>query len=126
MSRAPLRVLLVLFVATILAATAAAPTAWAWSQTYVSNVNWGPASSKASIYGQITFNYVSFTHPYGGLPQMGTTLCDSTFTSCYAWRWSNTGLITDERNISYGAAACKANPGNGYVVWVNYCATGNG
>jgi hypothetical protein len=120
------RVPLVLSLAACIAATIAAPAGWAWSQTYVSSVGWGPGSSDISKSGQITFNYVSFSHPWGGLPQMGSTLCNSAATSCYAWRWSNTGLITDERNISYGLAACKTNIGNGYLVYVNYCATGNG
>ena len=117
--------MLVLFAAAIIAAAVVAPPAGAWSQTYVSSANWGPGSSEVSKSGQITYNYVSFTHPYGGLPQMGTTLCNSS-GSCYDWRWSNTGLITDERDISYGYAACKANVTNHYGVYVNYCATGNG
>jgi len=118
--------MLVLFAAAIIAAAVVAPPAGAWSQTYVSSANWGPGSSEVSKSGQITYNYVSFSNPYGGLPQMGTTLCNSAITSCYTWRWSNAGPITDERNISYGIAACKANPGNHYLVFVNYCATGNG
>lgn len=126
MRSAPIRSILVLSATAIMAAAVAAPPAGAWSQTYVSSANWGPGSSDISKSGQITYNYVSFAHPYGGLPQMGTTLCNSALTSCYTWRWSNTGGITDERNISYGVAVCKANPGNGYLVWVNYCATGNG
>lgn len=111
--------------AVLLAALVAAPTAFAWSQKYEQNANWGPGSSKASVTNSVTYNYVSFAHPYGGLPQMGTTLCNSSGTSCYTWRWSNTGLITDERNIAYGFAVCKANIGNGYLVWVSYCAAGN-
>jgi hypothetical protein len=101
------------------------PAALSWSQTYEQNVFWGPGSSKISATNSITFNYVSFSHPYGGLPQMGTTLCNGQAQNCYAWRWSNTGLITDERDIAYGLAACKANIANQYVLWVNYCATGN-
>jgi hypothetical protein len=62
----------------------AAPSAQAWSQTYVRNANWGPGSSQASFTNSITYNYVSFSNPYGGLPQMGTTLCNSAGTSCYA------------------------------------------
>ena len=100
------------------------PGAGGWTQTYEQNVVWGPGSSKISATNSITFNYVSFSHPFGGLPQMGTTLCN-TSNSCYTWRWSNTGLITDERDISYGYAACKSNVGNNYQVYVNYCATGN-
>jgi hypothetical protein len=112
--------------AVLAAALAGTPPAWAWSQTYVRNANWGPGSSQASFTNSITYNYVSFSNPYGGLPQMGTTLCNSAGTSCYTWRWSNAGSITDERNISYGYAVCKANIGNHYLVWVNYCAAGNG
>lgn len=113
------------FVAVCAAAVVVVPGAYAWSQTYEQNVVWGPGSSKISYTNSITYNYVSFSHPFGGLPQMGTTLCN-TSNSCYDWRWSNTGLITDERGISYGYAACKSNLGNHYQVYVNYCATGNG
>ena len=113
-------------VALLLAALVAAPSAAAWSQIYEQNANWGPGSSKASATNSVTYNYVSFSHPYGGLPQMGTTLCNAAGTSCYSWRWSNAGPITDERNISYGYAVCKANIGNHYLVWVSYCAAGNG
>jgi hypothetical protein len=100
------------------------PAAFGWTQTYEQKVIWGPSSEKASATNSITFNYVSWTDPHGGSPQMGTTLCTPQAV-CYAWRWSNTGLITDERSISYGFAACKANGGNQYVVYVQYCATGN-
>ena len=99
--------------------------ALAWSYPYEKNVVWGPGSSKISPTNSITYNYVSFSNPSGGLPQMGTTLCNSSATSCYDWHWSNTGLITDRRTISYGFAACKANRGNNYVVYVSYCTTGN-
>ncbi len=109
---------------TLLAAIAT-PEAFGWSQTYESNVTWGPASFKTSSWNSITYNYVSFQNIYGGLPQMGTTLCN-TSSVCYSWRWSNTGLITDERTISYGQAVCKANVANTYQVYVRYCATGNG
>jgi hypothetical protein len=111
--------------ACVLVAAVCVPSAWGWSQTYEQNVDWGPGSAKASAWNSITWNYVSWEDPHGGLPQMGTTLCN-TSGSCYAWRWSNLGLITDERSISYGLAACKANGGNQYIVWVRYCATGNG
>jgi hypothetical protein len=111
-------------VAVCAAAVVFVPGAGGWSQTYEQNVVWGPGSSKISATNSITFNYVSFTNSFGGLPQMGTTLCN-TSNSCYSWHWSNTGLITDERDISYGYAACKANIGNNYRVYVNYCATGN-
>jgi len=113
------------FTTVCVAAIVLVPSAWGWSQTYEQAVVWGPGSSKISATNSITFNYVSFSHPFGGLPQMGTTLCNSS-GSCYDWRWSNTGLITDERDISYGYAACKANVTNHYGVYVNYCATGNG
>jgi hypothetical protein len=114
------------YIVPICAATVVfAPGAHAWSQTYEQNVVWGAGSSKISATNSITFNYVSFSNPFGGLPQMGTTLCN-TSGSCYATRWSNTGLITDERAISYGWASCKSNVGNNYQVLVNYCATGNG
>jgi hypothetical protein len=103
-----------------------APASLGWSQTYEQNANWGPGSWKISAKNSITYNYVSFGNPYGGLPQMGTTLCNSAGTSCYTYRWSNTGLLTDERSISYGFAECRANVGNQYVVLVYYCATGNG
>jgi hypothetical protein len=118
------RVILVLALAAIMGAVTA-PAAWTWSQPYVQNATWGPGSSQISATNSITFNYVSFSHPWGGLPQMGTTLC-TTSSSCYEWHWSNNGLITDERDIAYGYAACKANIGNKYLVYVNYCATGNG
>jgi hypothetical protein len=111
--------------AALLAALAGAPSAFAWSQIYEQNVVWGPGSSKISATNSITYNYVSFVSSNGGLPQMGTTLCNASATSCYAWRWSNTGLITDRRAISYGFAVCKANSGNNYRVYVRYCETGN-
>jgi hypothetical protein len=72
------------------AAVVVVPGASAWSQTYEQNVVWGPGSSKISATNSITFNYVSFSHPFGGLPQMGTTHCNSS-NSCYSWHWSNTG-----------------------------------
>ena len=112
--------------ACFLCAGVCVPAASAWSQTYEQNANWGPGSSKASATNSIAYDYVYFDNPYGGLPQMGMSLCNSAATSCYAYRWSNTGLITDERSISYGFAVCKANTGNNYLVLVHYCATGNG
>jgi hypothetical protein len=109
----------------LVAALAGAPAAFGWSQIYEQNVVWGRGSSKISATNSITYNYVSFASSNGGLPQMGTTLCNASATSCYAWHWSNTGLITDRRTISYGFAACKANSGNNYLVYVRYCETGN-
>jgi len=110
----------------IMAAAVVTPAALAWSQTYEQNVVWGAGSTKISNANSITSNYVSFDDFQGGLPQMGTRLCDSSGLNCNHWRWSNTGLITDERNIAYGVASCKANSGNNYLVYVRYCATGNG
>jgi hypothetical protein len=115
----------VLVVAALTAAASPDPAS-AWAQTYEQNVVWGPGSSKISATNSITYNYVSFANSSGGLPQMGTTLCNASATSCYAWHWSNTGLITDRRTIAYGFAACKANSGNNYLVYVRYCETGNG
>src|SRR5439155_25877639 len=126
MRTSPGRSMLVLFAAAIMAAAVVVPAALAWSQTYEKNVVWGADSTKISLANSITYNYVSFDNFQGGLPQMGTRLCDSSGLNCNDWRWSNTGLITDERNIAYGVASCKANAGNNYLVYVRYCATGNG
>jgi hypothetical protein len=115
-----------LLVFAVLAVAVAAPAAFGWSQTYESNVVWGAGSTKISYANSITYNYVSFDKINGGLPQMGTRLCNSSGLNCNDWRWSNNGLITDERGIAYGVAACKANDGNNYLVYVRYCATGNG
>jgi hypothetical protein len=66
----------------------------------------------------------NFSNIFGGLPQMGTRLI-SGGGSPYTWTWSNTGSIEDYRSISYGAAQCMANSGNGYAVYVSFCWAAN-
>ena len=80
-------------------------------------------SFDTSTWNQLRWNMVDFDNRYGGLPQMGATLCST--AACYSWVWSNTGYILDERNMAYGRAVCLANDGNGYSVYVYYCETGN-
>lgn len=75
-------------------------------------------------YNLRQYNAVSFDNPYGGLPQMGTTY-QRTNGEAYAWTWSNTGWLYDDRTISYGKALCKANVGNNYQVYNYWCETGN-
>lgn len=106
----------------------AAAGALAWGQTYVSGVAWSAGQSAQSGFNySISHNIVGFENTYGGLPQMGTRYVKSDGSSSYSWMWSNTGYLADYRSgYSYGAAQCKANPGNGYLVWVSYCYTGNG
>lgn len=100
--------------------------ALAWSQTYVSAATWGPGSMDNSAYNSsLKGNVVSFDNRYGGTPYMGTTFIDSNGNALVAYRWENDGYILDDRNISYGAARCRASGDNNYSVYVSYCYTNN-
>ena len=100
-----------------------ATAALAWSQYYeqirhsVRATSGLPPTTRESTRTRSTFQH------FGGLPQMGTRLI-SGGGSPYTWTWSNTGSIED-RSISYGAAQCMANSGNGYAVYVSFCWAAN-
>ncbi len=68
---------------------------------------------------------VTFSHPWGGLPQMGTRYINSAGDGLTSYQWSNTGTLTDYRDVYYGAGECKANSGNGYKVHIIRCYVQN-
>jgi len=114
----------VLGVAVLAAAVGA--TALGWSQTYVQNATWSAGSKAHSGYNSnLQGNAISFTNPWGGLPQMGSRYINSGGGGINSYVWSNTGSLVDHRTVSYGAAECKANDGNGYQVYIYYCYTNN-
>jgi len=97
-----------------------ATAALAWSQYYEQNTSFSAGDLRTSAYNSgVDQNKVNFSNIFGGLPQMGTRLI-SGGGSPYTWTWSNTGSIEDYRSISYGAAQCMANSGNGYAVYVSF------
>lgn len=103
-----------------------AAQALAWSQTYVSSATWGAGSKDNSGYNSgLNNNFTSFDNRYGGSPQMGTRYIDSNGNGLVSYQWSNTGWLNDDRSVSYGAAECAANSGNGYRVYVYQCYTDN-
>lgn len=102
-----------------------ATAAFAWSQYYEQNTSFSAGDLRTSAYNSgVDQNKVNFSNIFGGLPQMGTRLI-SGGGSPYTWTWSNTGSIEDYRSISYGAAQCMANSGNGYAVYVSFCWAAN-
>jgi hypothetical protein len=114
----------VVVAATVLAAATLALPAAAYYERYVESAAWGPGSFDDSAWNRLTFNAVYFVNSFGGNPKMGSPYVRPDF-STYPYIWSNTGSIFDSRTISYGAATCKANSGNNYLVYVAYCDTGN-
>lgn len=101
------------------------PTALAGYVVYLQNVYLSAGhGDSTSGYAPRNYNWVEFDNPFGGLPQMGTTYCPQV-GDCYSWRWSNTGSLYDDRTISYGKAACVANWGNNYSVYLYWCETSN-
>lgn len=103
-----------------------ASQAFAWSQQYVNNATWGAGSQDNSGFNSgLNTNFTSFDNRYGGLPQMGLRYIDSGGSGLTSYIWSNTGWLEDTRSVSYGAGQCKANSGNGYLVYVYQCYADN-
>ncbi len=112
--------------AILAAALIVVPAALAWSQIYVSNATWYAGSHAHSAYNSsLKGNVIRWTDPQGGAPQMGSCYVDAGGSCVNSFVWSNTGALTDYRTISYGAANCKANTGNGYPVYISECYTNN-
>lgn len=102
-----------------------ATAALAWSQYYEQNTSFSAGDLRTSAYNSgVDQNKVNFSNIFGGLPQIGIRLI-SGGGSPYTWTRSNTGSIEDYRSISYGAAQCMANSGNGYAVYVSFCWAAN-
>jgi len=101
-----------------------ATAALAWSQYYEQNTSFSAGDLRTSAYNSgVDQNKVNFSNIFGGLPHV--TRLISGGGSPYTWTWSNTGSIEDYRSISYGAAQCMANSGNGYAVYVSFCWAAN-
>jgi hypothetical protein len=94
-------------------------------QRYVRNAVFGPGSSGSSAWNRLTFNAVSWTKAFGGVPAMGTSYTRTDGTS-YTVLFSNTGSIFDSRTIAYGSAWCVAARSNQAAAYVFFCDTGNG
>jgi hypothetical protein len=99
----------------------------AYAATYVQNVTWGAGSKDQSAYvSSLNGTAISFNNPNGGLPQMGARYVDYYNVGVTSYVWSNTGSLLDDRDYAGSARSeCKANSGNGYVVFVYSCYTNN-
>jgi hypothetical protein len=114
----------VVFLSVVMAVMLSVPAAMAWSDTYAENQIW-----YGGEYDQSGYNYSLngqagyWTTPFGGDPLMGSRYVNDAGGNSFMW-YSGGGFV-DFRDISYGAARCKAYDGNIDQIWTDYCYTNN-
>jgi hypothetical protein len=109
----------------ICAALVLAAVAAAWSDSYVNNATFWAADSGHSGYNSnLAGNALSVTNAWGDSPTLGSRYINSDGEGLNAYEWRGASFI-DYRTVSYGAAQCTANAGNGYPLYVYQCYTEN-
>lgn len=116
----------VALVVAALVALVAASTALAWSHLYVSGgETFIPGRDENSQFNSgLVGNVVDWDAPWGGSPQMGSRYINSSGEGLVDFDWRASSFI-DPRDISYGAAECRANTANNYNARVWQCYTEN-
>jgi hypothetical protein len=117
--------LVVLAVAGALALVAAT-SAMAWSDLYVSGgETFIPGQDDNSGFNSnLQGNALDWDHPWGGNPVMGSRYINSSGDGLNSFDWRSAPFI-DPRDISYGAAECRANTANNFNARVWQCYTNN-
>lgn len=111
----PRRLLVVAFLAAVLALPA---TAHAWWQVYSNDTWFGSGGFNYSSWqAGLNWNAISWVYGIAHL-----SLCN-TSNQCYDYKPVYNGYGTDYRTIAYGKAKCQ-NP-NGYDIYVDFCQTDN-
>jgi hypothetical protein len=123
-----LRKRLVVLAVVGLVALTAATAAFAWSSMYVGAG--GPETfipgddDRSGFAGSLQGNVVDWDAPWGGNPNMGSRYVNSQGDGLNAFDWRAASFI-DFRNVSYGAAQCRASNGNNFSARVWQCYTEN-
>ncbi|HEX7428800.1 MAG TPA: hypothetical protein VIZ32_24440 [Vicinamibacterales bacterium] len=109
----------------VLLALGVTAIAAAWSHEYVVNATfWANDSGHSGYNYNLDGNALNFTNAWGGSPTLGSRYIDAGGGGINAYDWRGASFI-DWRTVSYGAAQCTANGGNGYPLYIYQCYTDN-
>jgi hypothetical protein len=113
------------FALAAIVALGVAGVAGAWADEYVANATfWANDSGHSGYNSSLDGNALSFTNAWGGSPSLGSRYIDANGNGLNTYDFRGASFI-DWRTVSYGAAQCTANGGNGYPIYIYQCYTDN-